>query len=984
MGIKAKAGQKNNACEAHIALAIDESGSISGSEIDQIKMGLKNFIASQLNNDNRISLVGMSNSDNDLRSDNIINQFVNDSTKSTFDNWILGFRSRSGAGIGSSSAHWSSALETIQSLQNPPDVVIIITDGLLVDTPAKLQNRIATVNSNSHIFVYGIDEINSYPNGNSLSQTLDFYLGRPAILSTDNSDILTTDYVTIPDFSGLENALSDLSQTLINSNIGCGNLDLISENITIGKLSLNCSNDDLNVGTITISSQKAVPYVIEADTQIANINGLIFSCAIATEIAPNGSGTIVPVKVNGTPFSVGFQEELIAIETVNNPENLKIEFCVVDRQTIKNGEVSAFIKSEYEYFLNLLCLLKQSKSDEEKGYTRNTLILQARNILRKLEETKPCGNITTVQEICWMTLENHEFNSTIPGQAEVEQEQKDMVAAVQKTVQPIWRPNTKYYMRFRLKDEVNNGEFEEQNKGLFDYYYGFKTVGPVGHYHKDSTVDYIPTDANPDQYPLTSLRQYIDYNRSYPNADGNLLQAKPLFYGNNQCKITVYFSKPFTYHMLNKWHSYEDSDSGNSLPELAGSMHIAIKDPVTDVIIPYPLPANFSQETVPTGQTFATWIEFNSQEELEFNECIRLIDVNDNPIGEYSILKKDYLIASDTYRLRIDDEAVLSDNSDLISGKIKWESLAADNPTVVYEFDIVAIGSEDANWNIDNNPRIPMNLQLLNNMVEYINQNNSAINCDLEIGEPILPNSYAYTVTLTNLKPRKLYTALLYNAFDKNNSGSLQDTESEEVHQFVFQTSRYKNFEEQVNSYWLRELDSDGIVVNEQQAVFIIPLSLSVDEIETAYNIVAGISDINSENLESQYYHLFDRATEGVLGISPFNPPENTEFNVLKNLNTGQTFGILIRNPEPFNIPKIPLDTIEDTVKVVFASSGNPNNTYKVLHSKDYSQVLIMHDSREITVDTLNFKFSYKIWNGSEYITSSDVVIDNILINIEN
>ena len=978
MGIKAKAGQKNNACEAHITLAIDESGSVSGLEIDQIKAGLNNFIASQLNNDNRISLIGMSNSDNDLRTDHIINQFVNDSTKSIFNNWIGGFRNRTGAGISNVSAYWASALQTIQSLQNTPDVVIIITDGLLVNAPTTLQNRIASVNSNSHIFIYGIDETNGYPNGNSLSQTLDFYLGRPAVLSTNNSDILTSDYIAIPDFSGLENALSDLSQTLINSNIGCGNLDLISENITIGKLSLNCNNDDLNVGTITISSQKAVPYVIGVNTQIANINGLIFSCAITTEIAPNGASTIVPVKVNGTPFSVGFKEELIVIETVNNPENLKIGFCVVDRETIKNKEVATIIDIQYKNYLTNLCLLKQNTSNSEKDQIKITLNSIAKNIIDLLRQAKSCGTTTTVQEVCWMTLKNHEYNSTIPGQAAVEQDQENMTAAVQKTVQPIWRPNTKYYVRFRLKDEVNNGEFEEQNKGLFDYYYGFKTVGPVGHYHKDSTVDYIPADANPDQYPLTSLRQYIDYKRSYPNADGNLLQAKPLFYGNSQCKITLYFSKPFTYHMLNKWYNYEDGSSGNSLPELAGNMHVAIKDPVTDVIIPYPLPADFSQETVPTGQTFATWIEFNSQEELDINESIALIDVNDNPIGEYSILRKDYLIASDTYRLRIDDEAVLSDNSDLINGKIKWEGLAADDSTVEYEFDIVAIGSEDANWNIDNNPRLPMNLQLLNNMVNYINDNSNAIQCDLKIGEPIVPNSYAYNVTLTNLRPRKLYTALLYNAFDVNNSGLLEDTESEEVHQFVFQTSRYQNFEQQINSYWLRDLDTDGTVISERQAVFEIPLSLSNDEIDTAYNIVAGNLDANSEALELQYYDLFNRAMEGVLGFNPIDPSENTEFNVLKNSNTNKTIGVLIRNPEPFNIPKIPLDVIEGTIAVVFASSGNPNNTYKVLYSKDYSQALIMHDSKEITVDTLNFRFQYKIWNGSSYEISDTVLLDGI------
>ena len=547
---------------------------------------------------------------------------------------------------------------------------------------------------------------------------------------------------------------------------------------------------------------------------------------------------------------------------------------------INNPDVNATISNEYQEYQDILIQFKATTSLNTKRNLYNQLKELTTVMIQKLDDKcneKPI-NVTSLQEVCWMTLKNHEFNLTIPGQEAVEQEQQDMVDAIQKTVQPIWRPNTKYYVRFRLKDDVDNGE----NEGLFDYYYGFKTVGPVGHYHKHSSVDYVPADANPDQYPLTSLRQYIDYNRSYPNADGNLLQAKPLFYGHNQCKITVYFSKPLTYHMLNKWHNY------NGLPELAGSMHIAIKDPVTEAIIPYPLPVGYSKDTVPL------------------------------PDGR-----------SDT-------------------------------------------------WVNDDDPRIPMHLQLLNNMIDYINVNSDAIECELTLGDPIVPNSYAYTVTLTDLKPRKLYTALLYNAFDKNSNGSLQDTESEEVHQFVFQTSRYENFEAQVKSYWLRVLGTDGAILNERQAVFEIPLSLSTVEVNTAYNIVAGVSDTNSDALELQYYHLFDRATEGVLGFNPVDPPENTEFNVLKDNNTGKVIGILIRNPEPFNIPKIPLEEIEGSIAVVFASSGNVNDQYKVLYSKDYSQALIMHTSKEITANSLNFRFQYKTWNGSSYEISDEVVIENI------
>lgn len=641
---------------------------------------------------------------------------------------------------------------------------------------------------------------------------------------------------------------------------------------------------------------------------------------------------------------------------------------------INNQNVSTAISDEYQEYQEVLIQFKDATSLTLKRSLYKRLKELASLMIGKLDKKCNGDNTTSLQQVCWMTIQNHEYNLTIPGQDAVTQEQLDMEAAMEKTVQPIWRPNTKYYVRFRLKDEVDNGEDE----GIFDYYYGFKTVGPVGHYHKDPNVDYVPSDANADQYPLTSLRQYIDYNRSYPNADGSLLQAKPLFYGYNQCKISIYFSKPLAYHMLNKWPKYEDSNSSSFLPELAGNMHVAIKDPVTNVVIPYPLPSDFDQNLIPTGQTFATWLEVNwtevvlpNDEEVELGAEISIKDSNGQSLGTFTILFSEYGSVTQRQHIRIDDEAVLSDNSDLINGKIQWNSNGTD-----VEYTILEVGQEDATWNVDNDPRIPANLQLLNNMIDHINENNSAIQCELKIGDPIVPNSYSYNLTLTNLKPSKLYTALIYNAFDKNNNGTLEDTESEQIHQFVFQTSRYENFEQQVNSYWLQEFDTNGDIINQRQAVFEIPLELTSSELDNAYSIVSGNLDTASSDLELRYYDLFDRAIEGVLGFIPVDPPNNTEFNLLKDTNSAKIIGLLIRNPEPFNIPKIPLEEIQGTIEVV--SQGG--SAYKVLYSKDYSHALIMHTSKEINVETLDIRFQYKTWNGSSYVISDTVVIEDVQI----
>ncbi|MEM6721736.1 MAG: hypothetical protein AAF611_20580 [Bacteroidota bacterium] len=530
------------------------------------------------------------------------------------------------------------------------------------------------------------------------------------------------------------------------------------------------------------------------------------------------------------------------------------------------------------------------------------------------EEPQICN--TSLQQVCWLSIETFEYNQTIPGQPAVEQEQQDMEEAVQYTAQPIWRPNSTFYVHYKLKDEVDNGVGGD----TFDYYYGFKTAGPIGHFHNADGVTYgneysdpsnvntiinrldendVPSLSgkltNPDKYPLTSLRQYIDYDKSYPNADGNLLQAKPVFYGQEQCRITLYFTKPLAYHMLRSWEAYLGS------PELTGAMHIAIKDPVSDVTIPYPLPINY-HETVPSTD---------------------------------------------------------------------------------------GTGPDGEEWINDDDPRIPLNIRLLNNFINYINDNSDAIECTLAIGNAIQPQSYAYSVVVTNLKPQKLYTALIYNAFETESNDVVS---SAQVHNYVFQTSRYQNFESQVNSYLLVDEDDPS---NTRQAVFNVPLpALDADAIDTAYNIIAGNADADSDALETQYLDVFDRLLEGVFGMTPLDPAVNTEFNKILD-DQGNIIAILIRNPEPFNIPKIPIEQVNGTEEIFEAGSTEPHrgtirvfdkvtnvddDAYKVLYSKDYSQAIIMHVSKQITAETLHFKFRYLIWDVNKYVIDYTAKAEDIVL----
>lgn len=493
---------------------------------------------------------------------------------------------------------------------------------------------------------------------------------------------------------------------------------------------------------------------------------------------------------------------------------------------------------------------------------------------------------TCIQSVDWLSNEDYYYNKTILDIPAVAERFQDMKAAVENIVQPIWRPNTKYCLGFTLTDTVDDNK---KNPNEFKYYYGFKTLGPIGHFpvpdpvtqeSQQSPVKNQLTELS--KSPLTSLRSYLDYNRSYPNADGSLLQSKPSFYGNKECNISLFFTSPYTSHMFKKWAEYNVGR-----PEIDGTLNLFIKDPLTDLLIEYPL-----------------------KEKQE---------------GE---------------------EEIIYPKTDESDGEEKWTD--------------------------DKDPRIPLGIQILNNFIE----DTSTMKCSLELGNPLKPKSLKYKTTLTNLKPSKLYTVLVNNYFEDAQIGATSESKNILVHQFGFQTSRYRDFKEQVQSYFLDEEKTRG-------SIYDVNVNLNQERIDALHYVIApkvkNSTNVLSDSMATKYQHLFDRAVEGVLKLSPLDPAQRTEVNKIIDTNTGATIALLIRNPEPFNIPKIPLEEIQDTIAVLDAS-GNLKSEYSVLHSKDYSQVLIMHRDKTIPAEELNIKFEYKMWNTEGKGTSLTNILDTQIL----
>lgn len=488
---------------------------------------------------------------------------------------------------------------------------------------------------------------------------------------------------------------------------------------------------------------------------------------------------------------------------------------------------------------------------------------------------------TLLHEVQWLTVHDWAYNQEIPGQEAITSDFMSSVDAVEQVAAPIWRPDTSYRVTFTVSDLVNNEELHR-----YPYRFGFKTAGPIGHYHNATNVTY-GGDRNedgqlvdPDAYPLTSLASYIDYRRSYPNANGSLLNAKPLFYGtedgNNEIKL--FFNKPYLSHMMEDWGAF------GAFSELSGKMQILIKDPVENVIFNNPPKPGEETTEIPSGTE---------------------------------------------------------------------------------------------SWDPDVHPQLASYVQTIRNMVEGTNSDLSLGSCRIELGDVITPKSFNRTVVINDLKPQKLYTAIVNSHY----RGAVV-----QVHDFNFQTSRYQNFEEQVKSYLLK--DVDGNITGE--AIYDLSISASEPQINDAYDIVnSGITN----NASAKEVNPFDRVVEGLLGIKPMDPAATTEFNRLRD-SEGKVIGLLIRNPEPFNNPNIPREVVMGdsgsnlkTVSVL-NNSGNDNDKFKVLHSKDYAQCLIMKQETEDGVPVVQIsnyqrpiQFRYLKWDGNAYTNQTEITIENLRIN---
>ncbi len=201
------------------------------------------------------------------------------------------------------------------------------------------------------------------------------------------------------------------------------------------------------------------------------------------------------------------------------------------------------------------------------------------------------GCRTCLREICTLSLEDAIHNDDLPTQEDVEDAADVLVSGLSGSIQPIWRPDTHYALKVVTSDAVyRHDDNQLQTTYTNTYTFGWRTVGPLGHFHKfpgpggtQTLPAYAALEAadREDEFRLATLQHFLDLPKCFPNADGRLTLAKPLFY--RAPRLDLFYRDAYVYEMFRDWDAFGGS------PKVFSSLEVEIKDPAAEASEP-PLP----------------------------------------------------------------------------------------------------------------------------------------------------------------------------------------------------------------------------------------------------------------------------------------------------------------------------------------------------------------------------------------------------------
>ncbi|GAA3971269.1 hypothetical protein GCM10022246_24700 [Pedobacter ginsengiterrae] len=426
-----------------------------------------------------------------------------------------------------------------------------------------------------------------------------------------------------------------------------------------------------------------------------------------------------------------------------------------------------------------------------------------------------------------------------------------MNEGLNKTIQPVWRPNASYAVVIKSRDLVNGNS---GNSPIRHQVFGFRTAGPVGHFEEYSAAfQALKAQDKIAEFKLASLKPYIDYERSTPDAMGRFELSKPVFY--QQPKVGLVFNKPYMNAMFSNWASYQ------GMPSVESSL-------VLDVFSPF-------------GEQYTAALVWETLPEQDIND------------SNYNTLSA--------------DEQVLF---------LMSKAAAADNCNVS-----------------------PLTFK------KRIKQ-----------GVYLLPD----------LESNRLYSASYSTLYKPEGSQQLK----KEVHRYNFKTSLFANFQEQASSFIKPEDENNFFYYN-------IITGFSGTEIaQNLLPLLSGDTAVDSPEI-SRYPSLYDRVIYGGLGLKNLEPASHSVIEVIVNFdatneNQFQLLGVLIRNPEPLNDPKLSEELRSDTTSLELTlpdESVLSRAEFIYLHSKDTSSVFITNAAMDIPLGNMVLTFRHKIFDGQGFGT---------------
>ncbi len=419
-----------------------------------------------------------------------------------------------------------------------------------------------------------------------------------------------------------------------------------------------------------------------------------------------------------------------------------------------------------------------------------------------------------------------------------------------KTIQPVWRPNTTFAVTVSATDTVDNG-----SPHSFTQIFGFRTAGPIGLFQQQSAVyQGLLAQDRADEFKLADLTGYIDYDRSFPDAQGRYNLSKPVLFHNPQ--INLFFTQPYLNAMYSDWDNYQ------GLPAVQSNLQVELLDPYENVLAP----------------------------ELVWTTTTQAID--------------------------------------------------------------------DTNYT-----SLPQDQQLL-----YLLDKAASGNCS--IGSPSFTLNRTIkqgTWQFPDLSPGKLYTAIFNAVYQP--AGEAQQVA--EVHKYSFLSSIFATFQDQASSLILD--DTPGAEV---YAVYPIELAFTADQVTNTLIPLLDSNPTGDSPLIAQYGVQYDRIIYGGMQLKAFEPSQHTIINPVVNTDpvshSATILGIIIRNPEPFNDPKLPADKLADTIQPTLTLADSTvigPDGFINFYSGDTSAVFITNATMQLGAGSLQVYFRYKIYNGIDYDT---------------